>query len=155
MLKSQEWQTPTGLFLPQQPNTLKIRFLTMDTLYTVLCSHTLTLSLSHSLTHTHTISRERETQTDRQTDTETDRQTDTDIFNSIGQQPLSMGEQETHRTQNIHSMTSSAKSNGLMKSLTIIIYSLQCPHKHTCFQSGSTDIHIRWYSSIRIQLRWP
>ena len=33
---------------------------------------------------------------------------DTNIFNWISQQPLSLGEQETHRTKNIHSMASSA-----------------------------------------------
>ena len=37
-------------------------------------------------------------------------QTLTDTFEWTGQQPLSMGEQETHRDQNIHSVTSPAKS---------------------------------------------
>ena len=40
---------------------------------------------------------------------ETDSDSDTDIFR-IGQQPISMGEQETHGPQNMHSVTSSAKS---------------------------------------------
>ena len=41
-----------------------------------------------------------------------------------------------------------------MQSLPIIIYSLQCAHKHICLQSGSMDIQTEWYSSIRLQLRW-
>ena len=46
--------------------------------------------------------------------------------------------------------------NGLIQSLPILICSLQCAHQviSTRLHSGSMDIHIGWYSSIRIQLRW-
>ena len=31
--------------------------------------------------------------------------------------------------------------NGLIQSLPIRVHSLHCAHKHTCWQSGSVDIH--------------
>ena len=61
------------------------------------------------------------------------RGTDTDIFNRTVQQPLSRDPQNTKYTfDDIFSQI----CNGLMQSLPISIYSLQCAHKHTCFKAA-------------------